>query len=148
MDINAQIYRSDDRRNEDRVVVERTGTLGTGIGTPEFITVADLTRDGCRIESATELETGSTIHLGIAGVGMVEAEVRWRNGLTHGCAFVQPLPSGAVTAAIMSNVYPFPLGTEPVAVAAKASGRASGALLLGITVGGWAIVGLALHLLR
>lgn len=148
MNINAQIYSSDDRRNEARVAVERTGTLGTGIGTPEFITVADLTRDGCRIDSPTELETGSTIRLGIAGVGLIEAEVRWRNGATHGCAFVQPLPSGAVTAAIMSNVYPFPLGSEPVAIPAKVSGRASGALLLGITVSGWAAVGVVLYLIR
>ncbi|WP_294320366.1 PilZ domain-containing protein [uncultured Sphingomonas sp.] len=146
MNINAHLYRQDDRRAEDRVTVERTGTLRLAENPPEAIIVADLTRDGCRIEAPVPLAPGTMIGVGIAGVGTVEAEVRWRTGATHGCAFVEPLRSGAVTAAVMSNVHPFPGSAEPVALSPKLSARRSGMFLMGIAVSGWAMVGAMLWL--
>ena len=141
MNINAHLYRQDDRRAEDRVTVERTGTLRLAEHPPEAIIVADLTRDGCRIDAPVPLAPGTMIGVGIAGVGTVQAEVRWRNGATHGCAFVEPLRSGAVTAAVMSNVHPFPGGTDAVAPSPKLSSRTSGMVLAGIAASGWAMVG-------
>ncbi len=146
MNINAHLYRQDDRRIEDRVPVERTGTLRLAEQPPEAIIVADLTRDGCRIDSPVPLAPGTEIGVGIAGVGVVQAEVRWRKGSVHGCAFAEPLRSGAVTAAVMSNVHPFPGSAEPVAISPKLSVRTSGALLVAVAASGWAMVGALLWL--
>ncbi|KQM58885.1 MULTISPECIES: PilZ domain-containing protein [unclassified Sphingomonas] len=146
MNINAHLYRQDDRRAEDRMTVERTGTLRLAENPPEAIIVADLTRDGCRIDAPVPLAPGTMIGVGIAGVGTVQAEVRWRKGSIHGCAFAEPLRSGAVTAAVMSNVHPFPGSAEPVAISPKLSTRTSAMLLTGIAASGWAVVGAMLWL--
>lgn len=146
MNINAHLYRQDDRRIEDRVPVERTGTLRIAEHPPEAIMVADLTRDGCRIDAPVPLAPGTVVGVGIAGVGVVEAEVRWRNGSMHGCAFAEPLRSGAVTAAVMTNVYPFTGAIEPVAVSAKSSVAVGSAALLAIAASGWGVVAALLWL--
>ncbi|WCP71916.1 PilZ domain-containing protein [Sphingomonas hankookensis] len=146
MNINAHLYRQDDRRHEDRVLVERAGTLRLAEHPPESITIADLTRDGCRIDAPVPLAPGTQIGVGIAGVGVVRAEVRWRNGSEHGCAFAEPLRSGAVTAALMSNVHPFPGSAEPVAASSKLSVGTSSAALFAIAASGWGVVAALLWL--
>lgn len=120
--------------------MERTGTLRIAEYPPEPIHVADLTRDGCRIDAPVPLAPGTMIGVGIAGIGVVSAEIRWRNGSMHGCAFTEPLRSGAVTAAVLSNVHPFPGSAEPVAASPKSSVGASSAWLFAIAASGWGVV--------
>lgn len=123
--------------------IDRAGTIRTSDQPPASIVISDLTRDGCRIEAPMPLAKGTPISVGIAGVGLVEAEVRWRDGASHGCAFVEPLKSGAVTAAVLSNVHPFPGQgdvAEPMAIGAKLSTRLSMAALTLVGAAGWGVV--------
>lgn len=123
--------------------IDREGTIRTSDQPPAAIVISDLTRDGCRIEAPMPLAKGTPIAVGIAGVGIIDAEVRWRDGSAHGCAFVEPLKSGAVTAAVLSNVHPFPAaaGTPGVATATpKSSVRFGVAALAALAASGWGMV--------
>lgn len=123
--------------------IDREGTIRTSDQPPAAIVISDLTREGCRIEAPMPLGKGTPIAVGIAGVGIIDAEVRWRDGSSHGCAFVEPLKSGAVTAAVLSNVLPFPTADGAPHSAApnpKTSVRLGMAALAAIAVSGWGVV--------
>lgn len=94
---------SDDRRFQTRIALDRPAVLRIGDQVVE-IEINDLTRDGCRITTAIELEPLARVSIGIAGVGHTMARLMWRSAQHYGCAFERPLPSGAVTASKLNNV--------------------------------------------
>ncbi len=129
-----------------RVAIVRDGDA------PVEVRLVDLTRDGCRIESDQVLAEGSVLRLGVAGIGRVDAIVRWSDEDSYGCEFTLPLPEGAVTAAVACNVASLPIERaielrRPAV--AKWSRPARFALIGAIMVGPWVAIGaLALVALR
>ena len=94
---------SADRRASIRAKVMRRAVLRWGDHV-EDIAIADLTREGCRIGSASEFPPFAQVSIGIAGIGHTPAQLVWRSRDGYGCAFDAPLPPGAVTISATSNV--------------------------------------------
>lgn len=96
-------WHDDNRRSDQRTEINRSAVLRFGGGAYDIL-VADLTREGCRITTSLDLEPGSLVTLGFAGIGHTVGRVVWRDGQSFGCLFEADLPSGAVTAATLNNV--------------------------------------------
>ncbi len=132
-----------ERRSDARVPLARTGTLRLrDDAMSREIRIADLNRDGCRIEAALPLQLDQSVVVGIPGVGQREAQITWVGERDYGCQFDLPLPAGSVTAAMTDNV--FGLGTATGAFRAPSTfkwqprGRL---LLLGvISLAGWTVI--------
>jgi hypothetical protein len=132
-----------DRRTDDRTRIERPAVLRIADIALD-IRVEDLTRDGCKISTDMDLEIGSTVTLGFAGIGRATAQVVRRDAAGYGCIFDETLPSGAVTAATRNNVDHFSGSraiVQPVDVAdVKWSPRQQALLVIGATSALWGLV--------
>ncbi|MEG3084239.1 PilZ domain-containing protein [Sphingomonas sp. PB2P12] len=142
---------SAERRSDSRVALARTGTLRLhDEAMSRQVRIADLNRDGCRIQSAVPLLLNQQVAIGIPGVGVRDAQITWAGDRDYGCKFDRPLPPGSVTAAMTDNVIG--LGTVTGAIRAPATfkwqfrGRL---LLLGVlSLAGWTAITLVVeHLL-
>lgn len=132
-----------DRRTDDRTRIERPAVLRIGEIALD-IRVEDLTRDGCKITTDADLDVGSTVTLGFAGVGRTNAQVVRRDRNGYGCIFDETLPSGAVTAATRNNVDHFSGSRNAVtpveATDVKWSPRQQILLLIGATSALWGVM--------
>lgn len=108
---------SGNRRGRQRIGIQRTAVLRLAGHPPVPITLVDLTRDGCLIETDTVLVAEQQIELGIAGIGTVGARVVRSGTIGYGCEFGTTLPSGAITNAGRANVVQ--IETEMTAPAAE-----------------------------
>lgn len=137
-----------DRRASPRLAFGRQGTLRLPGQAALEIAVSELTRDGCRIHTELALLPHVAVEVGLAHVGLTAGQIVWRSSNGYGCRFNAPLAPGAVTAAQRrSNVTPFSMVAETaVAPSAKSAPFATLATLVGLTVGGWALIGLAVVL--
>lgn len=109
--IAARLYEGidGDRRDDERLSAERIGTIRVeDDGAGREVIVSDLTRYGCRFEHDGAIARGTQVTIGLAGIGMREAQVSWSRGGVHGCEFDLPLSPGGVTAATVGNVRAFP----------------------------------------
>lgn len=61
-------------------------------GAPVDVVVLDISRSGVRIATASELEIGQEITIGLAGAGVTRAFVAWASKGEYGCAFERPIP--------------------------------------------------------
>ena len=123
-----------DARASERLPLDRAGVLRTAEQSIP-IRIADLTREGCRIETEAEFAPGASVVVGIAGVGPTPGRMIWRGERGYGCAFDRSLPPGAVTAAFSpSNIAHFP-GRPDMPEAPRAT-KLSGRARLGVLVGG------------
>jgi transcriptional regulator with XRE-family HTH domain len=75
------------------------------------VLVHDLSAEGMLIESPQSLAIGSTLAVELPRSGSHDAEVVWSSGRFYGCRFARPLPSGALSAALL-KALPAP-GTSP-----------------------------------
>ena len=55
------------------------------------VDVIDLSISGFRFETAFSMHTGTRLWLNVPGFQGLEAEVKWHEGFTYGCAFTVPL---------------------------------------------------------
>lgn len=60
-------------------------------GEPRDVRVTDISRDGCRIESAAPLRIGEQVLLRLGQQGDQKAQIRWALGTQAGAAFARPL---------------------------------------------------------
>ena len=88
-----------DRRHTARPGYGRAGTLRIADAPPSEVVVDDLSRDGCRIQTALPLKPDMAVAIGVAGVGIIAARVVWHGPEGYGCAFDNRLPAGSITAA-------------------------------------------------
>ncbi|HEX8484854.1 PilZ domain-containing protein [Sphingomonas sp.] len=144
-------HRFADRRATPRAAFGRTGTLRIDGQDPVEVTVSDLTRDGCCIQTPAELERNASASIGLANVGLTPCRIVWKSSRGYGCAFDAPLSAGAVTSAFgPSNIASFPnqsASWNAPAATAKWSPRARMSLL-GIAVTAcWAAVAAGTFLL-
>lgn len=146
-----------DLRSEPRVPLGRSGTLRSENRSQLVIRIADLTRDGCRIETDETLLPDEQITIGIAGVGSVEARVVRRSATGYGCVFMTSLPRGRVSAAFEENVVTLPVGANPIAPDSVATGttdadrasdvrrvgpspRSTMTIIAAVSIAGWALL--------
>jgi len=61
--------------------------------------VEDLSVTGFRFASAVPITVGTPIRVGLAGSGQADAQVTWREGLTHGSVFTPALDQATLDAA-------------------------------------------------
>lgn len=142
-----------DRRVHERVGIQRSAVLRIDSQRSTPVTLVDLTRDGCLIETDAVLTADQRIELGLAGIGTVTARVVRSSTVGYGCEFLTQLPSGAVTDASRGNVVRLEqllVGADnPIPRGAKLPPRQQVAAVAAIGVVGWAVVGaLAMLLLR
>ncbi len=132
-----------ERRSDTRVALARTGTLRLrDEHSSREVRIADLNRDGCRIESVQPLTIGQVVTIGIPGVGQNAAQISWVGLRDYGCQFDVALPAGSVTAAMTDNVHglstPAGVVREPATFKWQPRGRL---LLLGaLSVVGWTVI--------
>lgn len=140
---------TDERRGEDRPLLGRSAALrfDDGVTTaPAEAMLADLTRDGCRVQTDAALPRDAEIDIEIPNIGWQHARVLWHGPAGYGCAFTVPLPSGAVTAAFgRSNVVAFPLDrvgirSFPATAPAKLAPRLRLLIPITISVALWGIL--------
>lgn len=134
--------RSDARR---RLSLQVSGSLVDG---REFnATVSDLSRVGFLMNSATTMTVGEMIYVELPRLGRASARVAWVEGRLAGCRLVEPISSAAVSAALLRALpdrVPLLAGGSPVELdresVAELSSRQKLAVLLGLSLLGWAIV--------
>jgi hypothetical protein len=110
-------------------------------------TVRDLSRVGFLMDSTTTMTTGEMIYVELPRVGRVSAQVAWTEGRLAGCRFLDPISSGALSAALLRSL-PEPTPLLSVGPAGQFAPRADDELspqhkmiiLLGLSVLAWAIV--------
>lgn len=109
------------RRAQQRIGIQRTAVLRVAGHPPIPVTLVDLTRDGCLIETDALLAAEQLIELGVAGIGTVGARVVRSGSIGYGCEFVETLPSGSITSASRGNVVKLDtdLTTAPGAYVAR-----------------------------
>ncbi len=72
----------------DRDPVSLSGSVRLSDGRELAVSVTDLSRDGCRIETAETLKIGEPITVTAAAVGTVDGTVRWSLFGTAGVRFL------------------------------------------------------------
>lgn len=144
-----RLHQSDERRTVERTTLGRRGVLRLPDSRSIEVTVLDLTRDGCRVETGEPVPAGTNVEIGIGNLGRMKASVMWRSDDGLGCAFDTPLPPGAITAALgPSNIVSFPAeaaaevaGAPAIAHAGKFKPRTRLMMLVGATALSWIAVG-------
>ncbi|WP_055822725.1 MULTISPECIES: PilZ domain-containing protein [unclassified Sphingomonas] len=140
-----------DRRIDERVGIQRSAVLRIDAHTSIPVTLVDLTRDGCLIESDVVLTADQRVELGLAGIGAVTARVVRSSTVGYGCEFIERLPPGAVTSASQGNVVRLQgmaVGTQASSShGRKLSPRQQVAAAVGVGIGGWVVLGAVAALL-
>ena len=55
------------------------------------VTVVDLSREGCRLETAEMLEIGEKVQIEVPKYGNFPAQIRWALGNEAGAVFLEPV---------------------------------------------------------
>ena len=75
------------------------------------VTIHDLSLTGVLIETSTPLASGEIFEVDVPQAGKVEASVVWNSGEFYGCEFKEPIPTAALSAALLRSP---PRDTPPV----------------------------------
>jgi hypothetical protein len=78
-------------RRDRRVVLNCAAILTEADGFTVDVTVVDVSKDGFRLRSVTELELGSKVSLQMENVAPVGCEIRWSCGHEAGGVFLDPI---------------------------------------------------------
>ena len=91
------------RRYSDRrlLKLQVAGVLADGPGVDVFI--HDLSLSGLLIETWANLAVGTQIEVDLPEAGKTIARVAWSTGHYFGCQFNSPIPTAALSAAILKN---------------------------------------------
>jgi hypothetical protein len=126
-----------DRRGSPRQTLVLGSRIGA-CGTP--VRIHDLSASGLMIESAAALMPGEIVDVELPEAGRTEARVVRRDGDRAGCEFLQPLSKAVLSAAFLRADAAPPLVFRPLAPPVRRYGRAIGATVLLLLVGG-ALIG-------
>jgi hypothetical protein len=63
--------------------------------------VRNLSEDGMLLETDADLHLGDTILVDLPGADQTGALLLWRQDCSYGCAFVTPIPTEAISAALL-----------------------------------------------
>lgn len=87
---------------DERAAVRRSLKLGVSAYSSGDVVVAlilNMSETGLLIETGLKLAVGETLHVQIPEASASTARVIWTEGLLAGCEFVNPVSTGAVSAA-------------------------------------------------
>lgn len=86
-----------DRRRENRLFAEVSGSYREGAAEPCEITFGQISAGGCRLKHVSaHLAVGQTIALSLGPIGPVRATIRWRRDDLAGVEFREPLEPAIV----------------------------------------------------
>ena len=91
MRTNARIKVPDYAERETRVAVRCDAVLTEADGCELDVVITDVSRDGFRLESRSELEIGSEVMLHVAKLAPIKALIRWTRGHEAGGIFLEPM---------------------------------------------------------
>ena len=74
-----------------RVDTRFAATLIDSDGGKHHVTVTDISREGCRLETNELLKIGETVQLEVPKYGMYPAQIRWALGDEAGAVFLEPV---------------------------------------------------------
>jgi transcriptional regulator with XRE-family HTH domain len=115
MVIQAQLKRRRDSRSQRRDA-RRTMQLvapgRTARGQAAEVRIHDLSTGGLLVETDADLTVGETFEVVLPRTGAREAEVVWKSGSFSGCRFLQPVPPGAVSAAMLQSAPASPTDAD------------------------------------
>lgn len=80
--------------SNDRAPRVDTNLVGTVTGTDgetEEVIVLDISREGCRLRTISELVAGDRIAISVDHYGSYLADVRWAKGNDAGAIFLEPV---------------------------------------------------------
>lgn len=90
-----------DKRSAARRTLRLRARGGPASGPASEVVVHDLSSGGMLIESAESLAIGETLAVELPRSGAHMAVVVWSSTRFYGCRFVEPLPSAAMSAALL-----------------------------------------------
>src|SRR5690606_21164828 len=79
----------------------------------ENFLVHNLSETGVLIESSIEVPAGSMLALDLPLIGVTEAKIEWASGSLFGCSFLKPIPTEAITAALLKEPLSRSINSEP-----------------------------------
>ena len=91
MQANLKPYAGDRRDRDPRVAMHCAAVLVESDGCELDVIVTDVSRDGFRLESRSELEVGAEVLLRVARLAPVRAIIRWARGQEAGGVFLEPV---------------------------------------------------------
>jgi hypothetical protein len=95
---------------ERRSAQRRKLRLQAGSATPSAgateVVIHDISEGGLLIESPVALIDGEVLEVLIPEAGTARAEVSWTSGHFFGCKFIEPIPTAAVSAALLRSPAP------------------------------------------
>ena len=78
-------------KRDPRIAVRCDAVLIEGDGCTLDVVITDVSRDGFRLESDSQLEVGSEIMLLVTKLAPVKAMIRWTCGHEAGGVFLEPV---------------------------------------------------------
>ena len=91
MRTNARRKEPDYTPRDPRVAVRCDAILREADGCELDVVITDVSRDGFRLETRSELEIGSEVSLRVAKLAPIKALVRWTCGYESGGVFLEPM---------------------------------------------------------
>ena len=135
-----------DRRGADRRGFTLSFDASEGPGTTAVV-LLDLSRTGMRLRSSARLEIGEELDVVIPEAGKITARIvrKLTEGFEHeyGAEFHEPITEGAISAALLASP-PLPRQASEGDIEShegKFSRRTRLAILVGLTVGSWLVMG-------
>lgn len=90
MDMSSKIQTGTDNDREARVSLNSAAVLTESDGCSIDVVILDVSRSGFRLRSASELETGAEVLLGVDKLPAVRAKICWSCGYEAGGVFLDP----------------------------------------------------------
>lgn len=78
-------------KRSPRVDTRFETTLTDSDGNLVPVTVVDLSREGCRLETAATLKIGEKVEISVPKYGNFNAQIRWALGNEAGAVFLDPV---------------------------------------------------------
>jgi PilZ domain len=96
-------WEAGERRSSPRrkLRLEAEGVSAAAVETQ--VVIHDLSEDGLLVESPIALEQGETLEVVLPDTGTAQATVAWSSGRYFGCKFGTPIPTAAVSAALLRS---------------------------------------------
>ncbi len=132
----------DRRAGADRVAIDRPSTLRAPERVPLDIAIEDLSARGFRFVVGQKLRVGMIVRVGLCGAGVQDARIVRCDGMTYGCAFLEPLSTARMATAFTAAAVvqgPF-AATGPAAAQVATSDRWPGAVRLAVLIGASALL--------
>jgi len=78
-------------KRDPRIAVRCDAVLIEGDGCTLDVVITDVSRDGFKLESRSELEVGTEVMLLVTKMAPVKALIRWTRGYEAGGVFLEPV---------------------------------------------------------